>query len=345
MGVLDPVVEYLFNHTTTQAAGEEWISSAIELENEVLETFRLEIIPPVDASTNTIKKLRYVTLLIDGKPYDSLNFNSIMAPLEHQNNLGVALDLGVPVLHRTITGYMPSAIEATCPKASKGQKIQVKTVADEELTADNPYTIVLKCARVKGEDKLREIISSFDPSFSLNTDVYVKPPVMVNLDSFNELPGGLAQSKPMIFPWVTYARNAQATTVNQWYDFNYYTGHATWAFQNLAWNLVNKEEAYLVENLAVLPDTNSKSARMYIEGRITNPEFTTRPLPEYNYFYPAMYYDTTVNDALKRAGPKAVKPPMLFHGVKGGIQIIDNGTSISANGVEVLVFGKKFVLK
>jgi hypothetical protein len=345
MGVWDPVVEYQYRHAADQAAGEEWISSAIELApDEVLEIFRLEIIPPVDATTGIIKKLRYVTLLVDGKPYDSINFNSIMAPLEHQNNLGVALNLGIAVLHKPITGYIPSAIEATCPKASRGQKIQVKTVADEELTADDLYTIVLKCAKVKGEDKLMEIIPSFNPSFSLNADVHVKPAIPVSLSTFDELPGGLKQSKPQIFPWVTYARNAQATTVNQWYDFKY-PDFATWAFQNLAWNLVNKEEAYIVENLAVLPHSNSKAARLYIEGRITNPEFTTRPLPEKNYFYPAMYYDTSVNADLKRAGPKAIKPPVLFHGVKGGIQVVDNGTSIPANGVEVLVFGKKFVLK
>jgi len=37
--------------------------------------------------------------------------------------------------------------------------------------------------------------------------------------------------------------------------------------------------------------------------------------------------------------------PFLFHGVKGGIQILDNGTPIPADGVELHVYGVKFVLK
>jgi len=48
---------------------------------------------------------------------------------------------------------------------------------------------------------------------------------------------------------------------------------------------------------------------------------------------------------MKKAGPVKLLKPFLFHGVKGGIQIIDNGTSIPANGVEVMVWGTKFVLK
>jgi hypothetical protein len=40
-----------------------------------------------------------------------------------------------------------------------------------------------------------------------------------------------------------------------------------------------------------------------------------------------------------------LKKPFLFHGVKGGIQVVDNGTAIPANGIEVMVWGTKFILK
>lgn len=345
MSVWDPVIELQFTHTGSQAAGEEWISPAYGLPpNEVLEIFRIEVIPPVDATTGTIKKLRYITLVIGDKEYDSLRINSIMCPLEGHQNVVSAIDLGVPYLHRPITGRIPLPEEGVCPKVRRGETVAVKTVADESIT--ETYTIVLKAARVREQSKLVEIVgtSSIPVYFSLNTDTYSKPSIPVTLDTFDELPGGLRQSKPQIFPWFTYARNKQATTPNTWYDFDY-DAYAAYPWMELSWNLVNKEVAYLVDAIGVIPHANSKALRLFVEGRVTNPEFATRPLPEKNFFMPPQYYSTSVNAGLKKAGPRFIKPPYLFHGVKGGIQIIDNGTSITADGVEVLVYGRKFVLR
>jgi len=343
MSVYDPEIELQFKHTGSQAAGEEWISSAYTLPpDEVLEIFRIEVIPPVNTSTGLISKLRYVTLMIEEKEYDTLHINSVMAPIEHPNNAGVAVDLGVPILHRPIIGRIPSAVEATCPKVARGQKLAVKTVADEAITED--YTVVLKAARVRGAAKLAEVAgSTFDASFTLDTEAHSKV-VPVSIEAFDELPGGLRQAKPQIFPWFTYARNKAATTPNTPYEFDY-DAYAAYPWMELTWNLVNKEVAFLVKALGVIPHTNSKSLQLYVEGRITNPEFTTRPLPEKNFFYPAMYYDTSVNANIKKAGPRFLLKPFLFHGVKGAIRVFDNGTSIPANGVEVMVYGVKFVLR
>jgi len=342
--VWDPVIELQFKHAGSQTAGEEWISPAYVLPpDEVLEIFRIELIPPVDTTAKTVKKLRYVTLVIDGNEYESIRINSVMAPLEHPLNVGKAVDLGTPYLHRPVTGRIPSILEGTCPKVARGQTLAVKTVADENITQD--YTVVLKAARVRGARKLFEVVGvpTVSESFNLDTDFYVKS-VPVSLETWDELPGGLRQSKPQIFPWVTYARNRQATTPNTWYEFDY-DAYAQYPWMELTWNLVNKEVAYLVTHLGVIPHTNSKALRLFIEGRVTNPEFTTRPLPEKNFFPPAMFYSTDTNDTLKHAGPAKLLKPFLFHGVKGGIQVIDNGTSIPVNGVEVHVYGTKFVLK
>lgn len=347
MSVYDPTIELQFKHTGAQAAGAEWLSPRYTLPpNEVLEIYRLEVIPPVDSATGLIKKLRKITLMIGGKEYDTININSIMNPLEAHLNAGIAIDFGTPYLWRPITGTIPLPTEATCPKVRRGDSVGVRTVADEDIASGQDYTIILKAARVREESKLIEIIGAgaIDASFGLDADTYEKPVVPVRLDTFDELPGGLRQAKPQIFPWFTYARNKVDTTPNQWYDFSYDT-YAEYPWMNLSWNLVNKEEAYRVDFLGVIPHDNSKAARLYVEGRVTNPEFTTRPLPEKNFFMPPQYYDTSVNAELKKAGPRAIKPPFLFHGVKGGIQIIDNGTAIPANGVEVLVYGKKFVLR
>ena len=334
----------MFKHTGAQAAGEEWISPAYELPpDEVLEVFRIELIPPVDATTKTVKKLRYVTLMVEGNEYESLRINSVMAPAEHPLNVSRALDLGIPYLHRPITGRTPSVLEGICPKVARGQRLAVKTVADEDIAED--YTIVLKAARVRGAEKLVEVVGTpvVSESFSLDRDVYYKS-VPVRLDTWDELPGGLRQGKPQVFPWVTYARNRQATTPNTWYEFDY-DAYAQYPWMELTWNLVNKEAAYLVTHLGVIPHANSRAIRLFIEGRVTNPEFTTRPLPERNFFPPAMLYDLSVYETLKRAGPTPLAKPVLFHGVKGAVQVIDNGTSIPANGIEVHVYGIKFVLR
>jgi len=341
--VWDPVVEIRFDYSGTQAAGEEVVSPAYTLApDEILEIYRIEVIPPVDTTNKVVQKLRYVTLMIEGKEYESIRLNSIMAPLEDQYNLGVALNLGVPILHRPITGYMPTIVEATCPKVARGQRIAVKTVADEDIT--QPYSVILKCARVRGTAKLAEVAGpGFSAtSFYLDSDMYTKYVPPITLDTFDELPGGLAQSKPQIFPWVTYTRNKQATTPNMWYDFEY-DSYAQYQWQDLSFNLPNKDEAYLVNALGVIPHANCKAIRLYVDGRITNPEFPTTS--DHNFFYPPMYYSTDSTAAMKKAGPVKLLKPFLFHGVKGGIQIIDNGTSIPANGVEVMVWGTKFVLK
>jgi hypothetical protein len=341
--VWDPVVEFRVDFSGTQAAGEEKVASVYSTSpDEVLEVFRIELIPPVDTTAKAVKKLRYVTLVINGREYDTIRINSVMAPLEHPNNAGVAVDLGVPILHRPILGQLPSIVDITCPKVARGQSLAVKTVADENIT--QPYSVILKCARVKGRSKLMEIVGPYAGSarIELDGDTYIKDVPFPSLETFDELPGGLAQSKPQILPWVTYARNVKATTVNQWYDFEYDSG-VKYQWMDLSFNLANKDEAYIVKALGVIPHANSKALRLFADGRITNPEFSIKS--DYNFFYPPMYYDTDANAAMKRAGPVFLKKPFLFHGVKGGIQVIDNGTAIPADGIEVMVWGTKFILK
>jgi hypothetical protein len=342
------VVVFRAKGTGPLAAGAEWRANLYTTApDEVLEVFRIEVRPPVDAATGTVKKLKYVTLTYDTDEYSTLRINSVMAPYESPTYPGVAVDLGVPYLWRPITGRTPAFWEATCPKVARGKTLGVKVVAEDSLTGTDTWEVIVKAARVVGASKLVEVSGSpvVDASITLDTDMYTKRPIPVSLETWDELPGGLKQEKPQVLPWITYARNAKATTPNQWYDFDYATGGVSEGYMNLSWNLVEKSEAYLVEALGVIPHSNSKSLRLFVSGRTTLPEYPIEPLPGINYFYPAMYYDATTNDKVKRAGPVFLKKPFLFHGVKGGIQVLDTGTSIPANGVEIHVYGVKFVLR
>jgi hypothetical protein len=347
MGVWDPEIEITFRLAGPASAGAELISSAYELPpKEVIEVYRIEVVPPVDTETGRIKRLRYVTVRASGKEFDTIRINSVMAPAEAHQNLAVALNLGVPLLHAPVTGRIPSAVENTTLKFKPGDTIDVKIVPDEALTADDAITVKLKAARVRDEDVLRSVvgISTFSKIVFLDTDTYSAPPISISLDTFDELPGGLRQSKPVIKPWIVWATNKVATTPNTPYEF-VYDRTADYDWMTLAWNLVNRDVAYLVYAVAVWPHDNSKSVIFDVVGRETTLEYPTRPLPEINWAMPPMFYNTDVNRDLRRAGPRILAKPFLFHSVKGGIKILDNGTSIPARSVEVAVWGAKFELK
>ena len=348
--VYDPVVIFRFKRSHSsegdQSADQEWTSSTYDVPpNEVLEIFKMEIIPPVKPTTGVIEKLKYATITINDDEYPTLHPNSVMYPLDDPRNPSIAVPLGIPYLHRPLIGRLPNPIEGACPKLNPGDKLGVKTVAAE--TIDQDYEIILYAARVRTVDKLREVLgaSEIAVTITLNGDYYTKPNIPVALEHFNELPGGLKQEKPQIFTWATWATNKTATTANEWYTFDY-PNHVDKQWQILYWNLVNKNAAYLVDRVGVIPADHSYQLRFWIEGRVTNPEYPIRPLPEFNYFPPAMFYDTSLNQTLKRSDlPRKLASSVLFHGVKGGIQIKDDGTSISANGVEIHVYGTKFVLR
>jgi len=345
MSVWDPVVEHKEKNTGPQAVDTPWVSEGYEVPtDEVIEIIRLEFIPAVSGAGEIRDAL--IELLIDGKAYDTIHINSYMNPALHMLNAGVACDFGVPYLHRPITGILPSPIDATCPKAKEGHLVQVRVTALEAVASGESYQVGLRFARVRTEAKLREVVgvASIPVSFSLDKDMYARPAVPVTIGNWDVLPGGLAQPKPIIMPWFTFASNRVATTPNRWYHFDY-PAYVDETWKDLAWNLVNKPEAYYVKHLGVTPHANSLRTRLFIEGRITNPEFLTRPLPEQNFFWPASFKSVETNERLKRAGLTKIVHPFLFHGVKGGIEHIDNGTAIPADGVRIDVVGTHFTLR
>jgi len=342
--VWDPKVEFKIDGPSSLAAGATWLSGVFyeTAPDEVLEIYKIELIPPTDTTTKTIQKIKYLTLMIGDKEYETIKINSVMTVPEIPTYPEPMVDitLGKPLLWKPITGETPAPYEATCPKVGPGESLQVKVVAEDAITQS--FSIILKAARVKRAEKLLEILGgAYDASLYLDTDIYPKT-VRVSLETFDELPGGLKQSKPQILPWIVYTRNSAATTPNQYYDFDY-PNKAAETWMDLSWNLIEKDEAYLVNAIGVLPHANSKYLRLYIDGRTTNPDFYITT--SYNEFPPALTYSTDSNAALKYTGPKPLAKPVLFHGVKGGIQILDNGTSIPANGVEIHIYGAKFILK
>jgi len=335
------------------AANEEWIPPGYRTDpEEILEIRRMELIPAVDPSTRVMRDLEWMAPRVGGTTYETIRLDEVMPPVEHHLNAGIAVDFGLPYLWRPITGRLPSPFEGVCPKVGPGVEVTV-AVKNTGTAFTEDLAVILRCARVRTDEMLREVLglAAYNPSFSLRRyeaidirpDYYARPAIPVALDNWEEFPGGLKQPVPKILPWITYATNKKATTPNEWYDF-YHPDAVDKDWMALSWNLLKKEEAYLITHLCVWPHNNSRDARIFIAGRAAHPEFPTRPLPEWNILMPPSYMDTTVNEDLKRAGPHKLPMAILMHGVKGAIQVRDNGTSIPAGGVKVGVWGAKFVL-
>jgi hypothetical protein len=307
--------------------------------DEVIEIYRIEYSPPI--SDTTLQKT-LLEIAINDRVIDSIKIASNMMPIK-SINAGLAVDLGKPLLHAPISG-VPLPIENTTIKAKVDDVIKVIVTALEDVTA--PFKIYIKFARVIGKSKLTSVvpIAAMPKRVELLGDVYDGRAVPISVETWNELPGGNAQEKPQIFPFITWSTNKNATTPNKEYSFSY-PDNVDNQWQALFWKLSEKREAYIFNYLGVHPHANQIATRFFVDTRFTNPWFDTLPQPDYNEFIPASFFDNSVNTDAKRLGPTAIVPPFLFHGVTGGIQILDNGTAIPAYGVQVDAYGVKIVLK
>jgi len=328
------------------SSGQELTQQVLELgPEEAIEIYRIEVIPAVDSSTKLYKKIKYVTILVGGNEYSSIRINSVMSPTEDPTLPPVKVNLGTPILHTPFIGRLPTAFEATCPKASHGDKVFVKLVPEDALASGDTVKIRLHYARVRGNSMLQKVVgtTAYTAPFILQSDTFTKT-APVTVEGFTQLPGGLMQTPPIVMPWITYARNNKATTPNTWFDFTY-PDTVLYDFMQLSFNLVDKRTAYIVSKVGVIPnDANVKSLRFYIEGRPDLPEYPIRQ--DYNFFQPALIYDTTKIGSLKWLGPVDLSarnimpaPGFLMYKGKYGIQVKDNGTSVAVNGVEIHVYG------
>lgn len=347
MGVFDPILKYTATFSGDISAGAK-VRSGILFEaapDEVFEVFRIEVKPPVNPDTGAIYKLKEIGLEINGEAYPYIHANAVMFPPERPTVAAQPIDLGTPVLWSRLLGTQPNAIDAAIPRLKEGDRLAVYAVAEDAIPSGVDFEVSVLGARARGADVIaKEAGRTFVADFQLDADRYTKGAIPITAETFNQLPGGLAQSVPKIFPWITYARNAEATTANKWYSFSYPDRTVTEEWMTLKFNLPLKPKAYAIFRLGVIPHANAKALRFFVEGRETQPEFPIYELPGQNFFPPAMFYDTAVNADLKWAGPRKLFPTVVFHGVKGGVEIVDNGTSIPANGIELHVYGKIFIL-
>ncbi|MEM1523680.1 MAG: hypothetical protein QXU69_11730 [Thermofilaceae archaeon] len=326
------------------SGGAVWISEGYTVPvGEVIEIYSVEIVPPVDTASKVVN-LGLVEILINGEEYPSVKLNTLMSPYSGPQHPGKPIWLGKPILHKPITGELPPPHEATAIKAKEGDLVQVRVTALEPFSSSGK--VILRFARCRGQSKLQAAAgaASYTVSLMLDTDMYSKGALPVTITDWDTLPGGMRQGKPQIFPWRTFAANKTATTPNRWYDFTY-PATVTNPWQTLSWNLVNKERAYYITHIGVESHANAKALRLYVEGRATNPEIPIPPYPDTQELLPAVFKSLDLEATVRWAGPTKLRMPFLAHGIRGGVQIVDTGTSIPADGVRIDVYGTYFVLK
>lgn len=302
--------------------------------DECGEIQRIEIIQP-----STSGALR-AELVINDQEYKHIrsnitpDFNTL--PPYKSDSYNVAQDFGIPLGLIPKVRRVPTAVEFLTPKVGPDQHFNVRIYAGADgidSTASpptGPVRVRVHFWKYKGDDTLRTLTgtATYDASFALVDlergilDRFTKS-VPLSVDTFDELPGGLRQARPYVFLETTYATNKLATTPNKPYIFRKEEGTVDETWQNLWWNY-DEKEARIPLKIAVKPHANLKEVRFNFnaEDRLILPAD-----PEGNILI--LGNETSYQPTFE--------PPRVFtiYKVKAYYAIVDNGTSIPANGVKI----------
>lgn len=334
-------------HTGAQAAGTIWKPTAqegkAELDsNEVAEVVYVEIFPPITA-TGTVEPLENIILVLDDKPYgEYINLlgtaTHLFCPPKLQAMNGEILPFGVPLVNAVKKGN--PLYDGVCPKYTKSLKIETKA-GTGGISAD--YRIRVWGYRYPAQE-LARLFGTIGGTLTIRDERtnrvinLQKDPVRVMWETWTQLPGGLDQAPPKIFPLIRYARNAKATTPNTPYQFRYETRDVETREENLYWPYDIEEKILVVKRLGVRAPTNLKETWLSIDGK-DRPKKRFPTLENYNPLHFGKAYPFLPDTIpLYFTIPKLDRPYLVWHD-KGYVACQDNGTSIPAGAITVAVTG------
>jgi len=223
-------------------------------DDECFQIDKIEIFPPVGPMPFPIENI-LVQLVIDNNVIDCIFLDSRMA---------TPYAIGTPP-------YIPSCmffgdrksvnpLENFCLKGR--DSLQIRTMAlIGGVAATSSYYIRVSGDWFKTNDALTSFFgSTFNPEPITIEDtvrdrrVTVFRPLPINLDNWLNLSGGNPRSaKPRVIPWINFARNARVTTPNTEYPLDLAPGNVTYEWENMHWNLSNKD--YIINDyVGVWPD-------------------------------------------------------------------------------------------
>jgi len=167
---------------------------------------------------------------------------------------------------------------------------------------------------------------------------FAKDEVSVSIKNFDKFVGGMKQDKPIVMPFFRYAYNAKPTTANVEYEFNYEAGEVDASEQALYFDF-EKDEALLIKHLGVKTVEHLKylgvklGDHSYPKPNMFRVDAPSNPF-NFGHAYPLFPSDM----------PVFLPIPTLVYGYmvnneKGRVIVMDDGTSIAANGIVAALGG------
>jgi len=351
-------------------------SSAFALDNEsVAEISGIELFGPYVG--NRRQKIRYVTMMIDGKEQESIRINELMAPgvTSGQHDplqaAGMrfghaAINLGKPIL----AGGLP---EDATPKIGPGEtltlKVQAELAANGGEALSQPMRARVWILQTKGEEKLRSLLEyyhgqkgtglyqggSLDCGFVLgDLEEMDAMPIKsfekkvgasggFRLGDWTRIHGGNDCDKPKITNFITYGQNSANTTTNSWYQLTQDGQRVNEDWQVMRYNF-DRRDALKITHVGVKPHKDLRYIRLGRSGRaidyIHEVQIASNPL-----MLPAGKYVDWPNNV----GPTKLPRSFVIWNEIGTVEAEDNGTSVSAwsasnEGFLIALYGKKYEL-
>ena len=336
------LADFYYDHSTEGdlGAGKKWEPPAKKLEtNQCAEITHLVIYSPTSAGVGL--DLLYVFPVIDGAGIEEY----VLFPGRYEWNIqpfprncigspSLPLQLGVPgekmLLNTTLKAINTIGIRAFAGSSAvtSSFRIQVYGVlynGDEALKS-------VYGERVYGEGASEEL---YDAARDASLTV-TKPEVEVAVDNFDMFVGGIRQQKPIVMPFVRFARNKKATTANTLYEFDKTSGETeTW--ENLFFDY-DEREALFLRYLGVRTVDHLKYLGVKIGDRVyPKPDMfrvDTMNIMNFGLAYPFLASDIPLFHPLPR-----LERGYLIHNIKGRVVVQDDGNSVSANNIVVATAG------
>ena len=345
--------DFIFAAAAPQAAGTLWTPAPFILDVEEMgEVVWAEVFAPVALGGEELI-LRWYPVL-DGNNYDAhLSLGGTrsenMTPPE-QVSLGGVVAFGTPFANAMKTPAT-AMIENTCPKFKK--QIGVESMAGVGGISV-PYTIRLHCY-IYRTDELAAIGTVMPGLESINDAprrriIQVKKAdVPVSYENWDNLPGGLDQTAPMIHPYWRWATNFIATTVNTDYNFRVLSGtiNPVLPWQELYWNFEDGEDILIVKGVGIRAD--NAGSLMETVLKIDGDDHPRTRIPTAfdpalaNPLANALHYGQifpldAVGDPWFKRIPKFDRPYIIYNEI-GEVNVRDNGVAVLAGAMRVALNG------
>jgi hypothetical protein len=347
-----------FLHTGAQAAGTLWQPNATAGNAEigadhVAEIEYAEIISPINAGVP--EDLDHVYLVVDGTSTqqiinmsgrDDISTNPPKRHVYINDDETMFIKFGVNIIdafNYPIPNLANTTVKVTnrvtlISQAGAGGVTQDYRVRLWGYVYDQKQLALFSNQTMPGEFSIRDRRNDREIPIPVNS-------IDISLENWSLLPGGVDQRKPSINPYLRFATNANASTVNTRYEFRFDTGNVDDEFKDLEFNydIQNKllipkglgARAHANSNFVWLRDTGDNFDTEVPEGRFTvlqnrNPIIFGSGDPQWPANIPVYYSIPTFG----------VTDHILYR-TRAVVAMQDDGNVIPADGVAVALYGKE----